>query len=228
MIKEEIAHINGIPKKLIVFLHGYQYDAEHVERRTEELQGLENVALHIPQAPWANEIDKTRRQWYSMHRFDPDDRRRITTSWEEFVELYNKMTVGLEEAKHYILEYVDNLLLEYRLGYDDLFLCGFSQGAMCAIYSGLMCPHKMAGVISFSGILAAKGYVEKHYCSTPDFLLIHGKEDHTVRFDSLDFTEKSLNHLGCRVEKYIAKDLGHRIAPEAVAKAAEFIKARIK
>lgn len=228
MIEEEIVHINGIPKKLIVFLHGYQDDAEHVDRRTEVMQKLDNVAMHIPQAPWTNEIDNGLRQWYSMHRFDPDDRRRTTTSWDEFLELYNRMTVGLEEAKHYILEYIDSLLLEYQLGYDDLFLCGFSQGAMCAIYSGLMCPHKMAGVISFSGIFAAKGYVEKHYYSRPDFLLIHGKEDHTVRFDSLEFTEEGLRHLGCLVEKYIAGDLGHRIAPEAVERTCEFIKARIK
>ena len=226
MIREEIAHINGIPKKVVVFLHGYQDDASHIDRRSASLQKLNNVALHIPQAPIVSEIDKTKRQWYSMHQFDPDDRRRTTQSWNEFIEYYNRMTVGLEEAKQDILEYIDNLLLEYQLGYEDLFLCGFSQGAMCAIYSGLMCPHKLAGVISFSGILAARGYVEKHYCSKPDFLLIHGKEDNMVRFDSLQFTEQNLNHLGCRVEKFVAKDIGHRIPPEAVEKACDFIKVR--
>ncbi len=226
MISEEIVHIKGIPKKLVVFLHGYCDNAEYVDRHTSLLQEIDGLALHIPQSPKISEVDKNKRQWYSIHRFDPDDRRRTTESWYEFVELYNRMTVGLEEARHCILEYVDNLLLEYKLGYDDLFLCGFSQGAMCAIYSGLMCPYKLAGVVSFSGIFAAKGYVEKHCCSKPDFLLIHGREDNMVRFDALEFTRQSLHELGCKVEKYITTDSKHVISEESVAKAAEFIKSR--
>ena len=162
MITEEIVHINGIPKKLIVLLHGYQDSAEYIDRKTLRLHELDNVAIHIPQSPFVNEIDKNQRQWFSIHQFDPNDKRRSTTSWDEVIDLYNRMTVGLAEADYYILQYVDTLLNEYSLGYDDLILCGFSQGAMCALYSGLMCPHKIAGVISFSGILAAKGYIEKH------------------------------------------------------------------
>ena len=126
MITEEIAHINGIPKKLIVFLHGYQDYAEHIDRKVGALKQISDTALHIPQAPFANEIDEQKRQWFSMHRFDPEDKRRLTPSWTEFVEYYNRMTVGLAEANQYIAEYVDNLLNEYGLGYEDLILCGFS------------------------------------------------------------------------------------------------------
>lgn len=228
MIGEEIVHINGIPKKAIVFLHGYQDCAEHIERRTEALQQLKDVALHIPQAPFLNEVDTSKRQWYSIHQFDPDDKRRNIASWDEFVELYNRMTVGLETANHYILEYIDNLLNEYGLGYEDLFLCGFSQGAMCAIYTGLMCPYKLGGVISFSGILAAKGYVERHYKSRPDFLLAHGTKDDKVRFDALDFTAEELKDIGCDVETFVVPDGEHKIMPEAADAACSFIRKRLK
>lgn len=227
MIREELVHINGIPKKLAVFLHGYQDTAEHIERKSFELREIDNFALHIPQAPFINEVDETKRQWYSIHQFDPNDKRRSTASWEEFIEFYNRMTIGLEEANHYILEYVDNLLNEYDLSYEDLFLCGFSQGAMCAIYSGLMCPHKLAGVVSFSGILAARGYVEKHYRSQQDFLLIHGREDDKIRACSLDFTARSLQGLGCSVETFTVEETGHKITPEAMTKACRFIKERL-
>ena len=216
MISEEIVHVTGIPKKLVVFLHGYQDDAGHIDRKTEVLHGLTDIALHIPQAPCVNEVDRSKRQWYSMHQFDPDDKRRITASWDEFIEFYNRMTVGLEEANHYILEYVDTLLSEYGLGYEDLFLCGFSQGAMCAIYSGLMCPHRLGGVISFSGILAARGYIENHGSSRPDFLLLHGDADNMVRFEALDFTARSLREMGCKVETAVIAGAGHKITEEAV------------
>ena len=226
MISEEIVHVTGIPKKLVVFLHGYQDDAGHIDRKTEVLHGLNDTALHIPQAPCVNEVDRSKRQWYSMHQFDPDDKRRITASWDEFIEFYNRMTVGLEEANHYILEYVDTLLSEYGLGYEDLFLCGFSQGAMCAIYSVLMCPHQLGGVVSFSGILAARGYIENHGSSRPDFLLLHGDADNMVRFEALDFTARSLREMGCKVETAVIAGAGHKITEEAVIKARDFIKSR--
>jgi predicted esterase len=138
------------------------------------------------------------------------------------------MTLGLVEANHYILQYVDGLLNEYGLGYNDLFLCGFSQGAMCALYSGLMCPYKIGGVISFSGILAAKGYVEKHGKSKPDCLITHGKEDDKVRFEALDFTKKNLLDLGCKVNVLEVEDSGHYISSQAVKEAYRFIKSKIK
>lgn len=223
MISEEIVHIRGIPKKLVVFLHGYQDTAEHIERKTELLQQLEGVALHIPQAPFVNEVDSSTRQWYSIHQFDPDDRRRKTASWDEFLEFYNRMTVGLAEANHYVLEYVDTLLNEYGLSYEDLFLCGFSQGAMCAIYSGLMCPYKIAGVVSFSGILAAKGYLEKYSKSRPNCLLLHGKNDDKIRFDALSFTANNLRNLGCETSVFAVDGAKHKITDEAVATAYRFI-----
>ena len=227
MIREEIVHVNGIPKKVAVFLHGYQDEAAHIDRKTEALQTLDNFALHIPQAPFLNEVDKAKRQWYSMHQFDPDDKRRITASWDEFIEFYNRMTVGLTEANFFILQYVDSLLGEYNLEYDDVFLCGFSQGAMCAIYSGLMCPQKLGGVVSFSGILAARGYLENHSCSRPDFLLLHGNSDNMVRFEALDFTAQNLREMGCVVETTVIDGAGHKITDEAVLAARNFILTRI-
>ncbi len=227
MIEEEIVHINGYPKKLIIFLHGYQDCAGHIDHKTVGLQSLRDTALHIPEAPFISEIDKTTRQWFSIRQFDPNDKRRDTPSWQEFVELYNKMTVGMEIAYQNIMEYADTLLNEYQLGYSDLFLCGFSQGAMCAIYSGLMCPLKIAGVISFGGLLAAQGYVENHYNSKPDFLLLHGKDDNKIRIEALKFTEENLLNLGCKTEIWAFDNTPHRITDEGIAKARDFITKRL-
>ena len=225
MISEEIVHVNGHPKKLIIFLHGYQDCAGHIEHKTVGLQQLKDVALHIPEAPFLSEVDNTTRQWFSIRQFDPNDARRDTPSWEEFVELYNKMTVGLETAYQNIMEYADNLLNDYQLDYADLFLCGFSQGSMCAMYSGLMCPEKIAGVISFGGILAAQGYIENHYKSRPDVLLLHGREDEKIRIGALEFTAQNLRNLGCSVEQLSFAETAHKITDEGIAAAMKFIRA---
>ena len=228
MITEEIAHINGIPKRLVVFLHGYQDYAEHIDRKTAALTDLSDTAFHIPQAPFFNEIDPHKRQWFSMHRFDPEDRRRLTPSWVEFVDYYNRMTLGLAEANQYISVYIDNLLNEYGLSYENLFLCGFSQGAMCAMYTALMCPNKIGGVVSFSGILAAQGYLSQHLKSRPDFLLLHGRCDNKIRFEAMEFTKQNLQELHCKVETCALEQISHRLVTEAVEKGAAYIQSRAK
>lgn len=223
MIEEEIAHINGVPQKIIVFLHGYQDCAGHINHKVAGLQSLQNIALHIPESPYISEIDNQTRQWFSIRKFDPNDSRRDTPSWEEFVEFYNKMTIGLEQARQHIIEYIDNLLNEYRLNYSDVFLCGFSQGAMCAMYSALMSPQKIAGVVSIGGILAAQGYIENHYQSKPEVLLLHGEDDEKIRIGALEFTKQNLNKLGCKVETVSFKNTPHRITEDAVVKVKEFV-----
>ncbi|MCQ2741025.1 MAG: alpha/beta hydrolase [Alphaproteobacteria bacterium] len=227
MITEEIAHINGIPKKLIVFLHGYQDCAEHIDRKTELFRNIPDVAFHIPQSPFFSEIDPVKRQWFSLHQYDPNDERRRTAFWDDYVGFYNRMTLGLAEANSHISEYIDNLLGEYGLGYEDVFLCGFSQGSMCAAYSGLMCPYKMGGVVCFSGILAAQGFIINHYKSRPDFLLVHGTQDDKVRFDAMSFSEQNLKKLQCHVETLEVQNGMHKIVPEGVEAAIRFIQTRI-
>ena len=75
-ITEEIAHIQGIPKKVIVFLHGYIDSDTGLERViTNFATKLTDAALHIPQAPLVCEIHEKKRQWYSMLRFDQNDYR---------------------------------------------------------------------------------------------------------------------------------------------------------
>ena len=224
MISEEIVHINGHPKKLIIFLHGYQDCAGHIDHKTISLQNLRDTALHVPDSPFISEVDNQTRQWFSIRQFDPNDTRRETPSWEEFVGLYNKMTVGLEIAYQNIMEYTDNILNDYRLEYKVLFLCGFSQGAMCAMYAGLMCPQKIGGVVSVGGILAAQGYIENHYKNKPDVLLLHGEDDDKIRIGALDFTQKNLINLGCKVQAISFENTPHRITEEEVAAITNFIK----
>lgn len=224
MISEEIVHIKGIPKKLIVFLHGYIDSAPALDKRLDSFyNNLDDFALHIPQAPLICEIHENKRQWYSMHRFDPNDDRKIVPTMEECLSYYDRMSLGLQETYDYLVPYIENALQEYRLTFDDLYLCGFSQGAMAAIYIALMHPAKFRGLISFSGILAGGRYVLKHACSNPDSLLIHGTADNLVRFEALDYTAGALAQLGCCVERCEIEGCRHEVTPEGLRRAAEFI-----
>ena len=227
MIREEIVHINEIPKKHLVFLHGYIDSSDSIDRKISLLDNLQDFAIHIPQAPLECEIHENKRQWYSMHKFDPEDERRTVPTMDECIALYNRMAPGLAEANDYIQPYIENALDEYGLDYKDLFLCGFSQGAMCALYTGLMFPQKIGGVISFSGILAGHKRALKEAKTHPDILLIHGNSDNLVRYEAMDFTASKLKEIGCKVETYTVKNGNHMITPDALVQAAYFIRDRV-
>ena len=229
MIREEIVHINGIPKKLVVFLHGYLDSSDNVDQKLKVLcDSLPSIAVHIPQAPFACEVEPHMRQWYSMYRFDPNYERKRAPSMREFLSYYNRMTLGLEEARGYLIPYLEQTLSEYGLTYRDLFLCGFSQGAMVAIYTALMCPEEIGGVISFSGIMAGYDYLVKNARSHPRTLLLHGTEDNCLRIASQDFTAKQLQKIGSQVACIQLVGKGHSINAEAIKEAVSFIKETIK
>ena len=158
-----------------------------------------------------------------MHEFDPDDARKFVGSMKECAAIYNKMAPGFVSANEYLEPYIDSLLQEYQLEDKDLYICGFSQGAMLAIFSSLMRDNPIGGCISFSGIIAPHTYLHKHAKSFPNTLLIHGDADNLVRFEALDYTHKKLEKLGCNVEEYVVGGGLHRITPDGLVKAAEFI-----
>ena len=223
-INEEIVHVNGVPQRLIIFLHGYIDNADYLANTLKEfINNFDNTAIHLPQAPISCEVLEDKRQWYSMHRFDPNDERKTVATMDECVAIYDKMALGLEEARTYLDEYIDNCLNEYQLEDKDLYLCGFSQGAMLALYTALMRENKIGGVVSFSGIMASHSFLQKHWRSAPDTLLIHGNGDNLVRFEALDFTRENLEKIGCRVETKVLEKGQHRITEEGLCAAAGFI-----
>lgn len=227
MITEEIVHIKGYPKKLIVFLHGYIDSPEYVDKNIDILlDKLDDVAVHIPKSPHICEIYPTKYQWYSMHRFDPDDERKFTDNWDEYLGIYNKMKPGITESFDILNPYIDNCLQEYGLEDKDLYICGYSQGAILAIFSSLMRENKIAGLVSFSGIFAPSKYLSKNYKNTPDTLLIHGNADNQVRFEALNYTKEQLEKIGCLVKTYVIPQGQHRLTVDGMAQALDFIQSR--
>lgn len=224
-ICEESVHINGIPKRLVVFLHGYIDSAFSLEERLAPFfESLDNTAFHMPQAPLECEIHEKKRQWYSIHRFDPDDERKTVQDFETCVSIYDKMKPGIIEASSALERYIDNCVSEYGIDYKDVFICGFSQGGTLAIYQALMTEEKIGGCVVFSSIIAPAKYLKEHHKSCPPFLLIHGTDDNIVRFLAFEYTKKELDLIGCKTKTYVVEGGRHTITPDGLQEAAKFIK----
>ena len=107
-------------------------------------------------------------------------------------------------------------------------MCGFSQGAMLALYTALRYPEKIAGCVSFNGILATPEYFTKHKHQTPPCLLIHGDADNLVRYGVMTYSRNHLEQLGCHVETYTVTNGQHRITEDGLLRAKDFIYQNIK
>ena len=225
MISEEIAHIKGIPKKLIIFLHGYIDSCDALNKKLSVLMDeMDNYAIHIPEAPLTCEVYDKKRQWYSMHRFDANDERKTVSTMDECIKIYNRMTLGLDETCNYLMPYIEGLLQEYDLEFKDLYILGFSQGAMVGLYTSLMCPSRIGGCVSFSGILAASKYVVDNYKNPTNVLLLHGDADNLVRFGALPFTKEKLEDIGCKVETFVIDGGNHAVTDAGLKQAVKFVK----
>lgn len=223
-ISEEIVHVNGTPHRVVVFLHGYIDCNEALDRTISGfVSKLDDCAVHLPQAPVPCEIHERKRQWYSMHQFDPDDARKFVPTMRECTKIYNHMAPGFAESFAYLNPYLNRVSARYGLSGKELYLCGFSQGAMLALYAALMHEKPVAGCVSFSGIMAPYTYLCRHYRNSPPVLLIHGDADNLVRFEAMDFTRKKLEKIGCSVSSYVVNGGQHRITEDGLERALDFI-----
>jgi phospholipase/carboxylesterase len=102
---------------------------------------------------------------------------------------------------------------------DRIVLMGFSQGCAMTLMTGLRCPHRLAGLVGWSGYLplAALTAAERHASNgaTPIFLG-HGRDDGVVPLQRAAAARDVLRALGHAVEWHdYAMD--HSVCPEEIA-----------
>ena len=103
----------------------------------------------------------------------------------------------MEESRTTLIEFIDQLTVAYNVDKKQVFVGGFSQGAMMSYMVGLTQPDKVKGIASFSGNIpdAAKTKMASvGKFSDLSVFISHGKKDPVLPFaDALsdkDFLEK--------------------------------------
>ncbi len=226
-IVEEFIHVKGKPNKMVVFLHGCEQDAKLINKLIAPLvNNVDNAVVAIPSSPYLCEAGSGKRQWYSMQAFDPSGSRKNLDNFDEVVKIYEKSNQYIKEAFYLINAYLDEILKKYKLKYKDLYICGFSQGASLSLYTALMLKEKIAGVVSFSGVLSPCSVLSEHYKNSTNVLLIHGKDDDIVKFKALEFSKQKLENMNCLVSTYAIDNTKHFITEDGLVMAASFINAK--
>ena len=201
------------PKYLVIFLHGYGSNGENLVNLYHEfelvLPQAHFIAPNAPE-PWEGGFPDSY-QWFSL------------SSGFERKNLQD-MVVDIKRSNKILQSFIDAQLKRFSLQPQNLFLVGFSQGAMMSMYHGLVMPHKPAGVISYSGKLVLPEMLGEKITSRPEICLIHGEADSVVPFESMIEAEDLLKEHKLAFESHAIPHLDHSIDIAGILAGQRFIK----
>jgi len=205
---EQKPRSGGRPKQLVVLLHGLGSDGDDLIGLAPYFaEALPDAEFLSPHAPFDCDMAPFGRQWFSLQDRSPSS-------------LYQ----GLAIARPILDGFLDAALAERGLANQDMLLVGFSQGTMLSLFTALRRPLACAGILGYSGMLAAPDRLPAEIRSRPPVKLIHGDEDPVVPFEMMDLARQALDVMEVPVSVEERPHLGHSIDDEGIASGIAFAK----
>lgn len=200
----------GQAKQLVVFLHGLGADGHDLIGLSSHIgKVLPDAAFIAPNAPEPCDMAPMGHQWFSLQ-----DRS------------YGQMLAGAQAAAPKLNGFLDEVMGLLEIPEDQLYIIGFSQGTMMALYTMPRRPKACGGIIGFSGALIGGDALVHEAQSRPPVLLVHGDADEVVPFDALAYARDGLKTANIPVQTVERHRLGHSIDQEGLAAAMKFIHER--
>ena len=192
------------PVHSVIWLHGLGADGNDFVpvAKALNLPDMRFIFPHAPVRPVTLNGGYAMRAWYDIYALD-------LKSGED--------REGILESRMQIAELVER---EKERGIDAhrIFLAGFSQGGAIALFSGLLHPEKLAGILALSTYLPLADTVarEAHPANsaTPVFMA-HGVLDDIIPAASGLASKNALEHLGHDVEWH-RYDMAHSVCQEEI------------
>ena len=118
-----------------------------------------------------------------------------------------------------ISEYIEKEA-QYLKGYDNIFLGGFSQGAIMSLHVGLSYEKKLGGIISCSGALFPKTIINKNNENIRIFIS-HGDLDDFIDIKLNELSLKRIKHFP-NLEIHYYPSIGHLIEQNTLTDLVKF------
>lgn len=133
------------------------------------------------------------------------------------------------ESYRLLLKFIDELIEQYQPSNGQVYLLGFSQGAMMSLYIALSDPAKVAGVVALSGRLPAP--VLDHLAAPAALrdlpvLVTHGTLDPVIPIVFARETRARLEELPLALT-YREYEMGHEVSMESLADVRAWLGARL-
>tara|TARA_B100000003_G_scaffold136487_1_gene122434 strand:- start:976 stop:1635 length:660 start_codon:yes stop_codon:yes gene_type:complete len=199
-------------KNAVVLLHGYGGDGKDISMLSLNWKRfLKNTVFLCP-----NGHEKCKINPYGFQWFD------LSIDNEEYI--LNKSL----EAEKVINQFIEEVKVKYKISNGNIVLCGFSQGCMISINTGITSDEEFNCIIGFSGKIINKNNLQNRIRNKSKILLIHGDKDEIVSSNFLleakDFFERNKFN----IQTNLIKNCSHHIPLEASSLALNFLKKNLK
>lgn len=219
VLNESESLANKEVKNWVVLFHGYGADAYDLSSLTEVLTPAQPSNWLFPQGVLEVPIGPgwTGRAWWQIDVVTLQQRQ----SMGEQVDLSGEKPEGLNKIRPMLLKVIEDL----GVGWENIILGGFSQGAMLATDLFLHAPQTPKGLMIFSGALINKDVWKPLVAgrSGSRFFICHGQQDMVLAHRTGQQLETLLNGGGMKGGLFSFKG-GHEIPPQAIIKANEYLK----
>ena len=203
---------SGAAKQLVIFLHGYGADGNHlidIGRAWQQI--LPDAAFVSPHAPRPCGQAPMGREWFPLTMRDPNER------W-----------TGVNAAAPVLNAFIDAELKRRNLPDSALALVGFSQGTMMSLHVCLRRAAAPAAIVGYSGMLVVPEDIDPdtfagEIRSRPPVLLAHGDQDQLIPVQALMHAAQGLAALEVPVEWHVSPGVGHGIDQEGLRQGGEFL-----
>lgn len=198
-LKYEVSLHNAkkVDGPIVVFLHGYGSHEKDLFGFAKNLDS--GLTVVTPRAPIT--LQEGKYAWYNL-------------SLNQGSSRYNFKDV--ESAKEDILTFIKGFKTKFGLENNEVYVGGFSQGAIMSLYIGLTEPDLIDGVIALSGHIYPEMMAQVKSTKELNDLNIfvsHGKNDNVLSFEKAEKGVQDLKNKGIAVDAYWY-DAKHNITRE--------------
>tara|TARA_Y100001958_G_C21117837_1_gene462870 strand:+ start:226 stop:882 length:657 start_codon:yes stop_codon:yes gene_type:complete len=200
-----------IVKNAVILLHGYGGDGKDISILTLNWKrSLKNTVFLCPNGHEKCAINPIGFQWFDLSKDDDD-------------YILEKSL----NAEIILKNFIEEVKSKYKLSNDNIVLCGFSQGCMMSINTGVTTNEEFNCIIGFSGKIVNKDNLQKRIKNKSKILLIHGDHDEIVSSNFLLEAKDFFDRNKFDIKTNIIKNCGHHIPIEASSLALNFIKTNL-
>ena len=202
---------NRKPKNIVILCHGYGGDGKDISILANYWKNyLPETIFLCPDAPEKCAVSSQGFQWFDLMDQTKE-------------QILSKSLI----AENILTKYIENVCKEFDLLFDKISLCGFSQGCMISLQTGIKSKQKLNSILGYSGKIIDKDHLEKNINSKPNVLLMHGDKDEIVPVSSLLEAKEFFNKIDYKIQTKIFKNCEHRIPQEGSSMGLEFLKTNL-
>jgi len=214
IIKETAEHITAS----VIWLHGLGSDAQHFADKVPKLELPPNAAIRFifPNAPIKSikaHNGKKMQAWCDLFFMDDG----------VSFDLESPDIKGIEESSKLIAELID-AEIEKGIKSENIFIIGFSQGAVLALHTAILYPKKLAGAACLSSHYPMTNTIHPNLANAkiPVFFG-HGTHDDVVPESLNEKTYEFFKSNGNPVERHTYHNMWHTVCLEELKELGEWI-----